>query len=312
MRTLPKPVLLALFTVYIVWGSTYLAIQVALESFPPFLLMGTRFLVAGVLLFAWLKWRGVVNPTRREWRDAGIIGILLLGGGMGLTAVAQQYVSSGMTAVFIACSPFILALCVGMFGQWPSGREWISIVIGFSGALLLASGGEFSAQPIGALALLGAIVAWNIGSVLSQRKLTLAPGAMGFASEMLLGGLFLIGIGLMRGEAFTAPMTAPALSAWAYLVVAGSLAAFTAYMYLLSTVSPALVSSYAYVNPVIAVILGSVFAGETVGIREALAMAVILGSVLMLTMSKGATTVARKTPSTPDATPAETAARSVA
>jgi drug/metabolite transporter (DMT)-like permease len=314
MRTLPKLVLLALFTVYIVWGSTYLAIQVALEAFPPFLLMGTRFLVAGALLFGWLKWRGAVNPSQREWRDAGIVGILLLGGGMGLTAVAQQYVSSGMTAVFIACSPFILTLCVGMFGQWPGAREWIGIAIGFSGALLLASGGEFSAQPIGALALLGAIVAWNIGSVLSQRKLTLAPGAMGFASEMLLGGLFLIGVGLLRGEAFTAPMTGQALFAWAYLVVAGSLAAFTAYMYLLSKVQPSLVSSYAYVNPVIAVILGSVFAGETVGIREALAMAVILGSVVMLTLSKGGKAAAsvKKAPAAPDATAVETAARSVA
>lgn len=286
MRSLPKFVLLALLTVYVVWGSTYLAIQVALEAFPPFLLMGTRFLVAGAVLYAWLKWRGAVNPSRREWRDAGIVGILLLGGGMGLTAVAQQYVSSGMTAVFIACSPFILALCVGMFGQWPNGREWIGIMVGFSGAVLLASGGEFSAQPIGAIALLGAIVAWNIGSVLSQRKLTLAPGAMGFASEMLLGGLFLVGVGLLRGEAFTAPMTGSALFAWGYLVVAGSLAAFTAYMYLLSTVSPSLVSSYAYVNPVIAVILGSLFAGETVGTREALAMVVILGSVVMLTMTR--------------------------
>jgi drug/metabolite transporter (DMT)-like permease len=285
MRSLPKLVLLALLTVWIVWGSTYFAIHVALTAFPPFLLMGTRFLVAGALLFAWLKWRGAPNPTARQWRDATIVGVLLLGAGMGLTAVAQQYISSGLTAVFIACSPLILALMVGLFGQWPAAREWGGIAVGFAGALLLASSGEFSAQPIGVLALLGAITAWNFGSVLSQKKLSLAPGAMGFASEMLMGGAFLIGVAMVRGETF-GPMTFNALAAWAYLVVAGSLAAFTAYMYLLSKVPPGLVSSYAYVNPVIAVILGCAFAGETVGTREIAAMAIILGSVVLLTTAK--------------------------
>jgi len=285
MRTLPKSVLLALLTVWIVWGSTYLAIHLALAAFPPFLLMGTRFLVAGALLFGWLKWRGVANPTAREWRDAVIVGVLLLGGGMGLTAVAQQYISSGLTAVFIACSPLILALMVGLFGSWPTLREWAGIGVGFAGAALLASGGEFSAEPIGIVALLGAICAWNFGSVLSTRKLTLAPGAMGFASEMLAGGVFLLGVAFARGEQFGA-MSVPAVGAWAYLVVAGSLAAFTAYMYLLPRVTPGLASSYAYVNPVIAVILGVLFAGEQVGTRETVAMAIILGSVVLLTTAK--------------------------
>jgi drug/metabolite transporter (DMT)-like permease len=285
MRTLPKYGLLALLTLWIVWGSTYLAIHVALVAFPPFLLMGTRFLVAGGLLFAWLKWRGVPNPTLREWRDAAIVGVLLLGAGMGLTAVAQQYISSGLTAVFIACSPLILALMAGAFGDWPAPREWGGIAAGFAGAVLLASGGEFSARPIGVVALLGAISAWNFGSVLSQKKLSLPPGAMGFAAEMLAGGAFLTAVALVQGEAF-GTMTGSALFAWAYLVVAGSLAAFTAYMFLLSKVSPGLVSSYAYVNPVIAVILGCAFAGETVGMREIVAMAVILGSVVLLTTTK--------------------------
>jgi drug/metabolite transporter (DMT)-like permease len=285
MRTLPKLVLLALLTVWIVWGSTYFAIHVALTAFPPFLLMGTRFLVAGGLLFCWLKLRRVPNPSLRQWRDAGIVGVLLLGVSMGLVAVAQQHISSGLTAVFIACSPFILALISGCFGEWPAAREWAGIAVGFAGALLLASGGEFSAQPIGVLALLVAITAWNFGSVLSQKKLSLAPGTMGFASEMLMGGVFLMGVAMLRGEAF-GPMTFNALAAWAYLVVAGSLAAFTAYMYLLSKVSSGLVSSYAYVNPVIAVILGCAFAGETVGTREIVAMAIILGSVILLTTAK--------------------------
>jgi drug/metabolite transporter (DMT)-like permease len=286
MKHLPRRVIFALLTVYIVWGSTYFAIHIALGSFPPFLLMGTRFLMAGALLYAWEKWRGTPNPTALQWRDAGIIGTLMLGGGMGLTAVGQQYVSSGLTAVFIACSPMVLSFCTGFFGIWPNRREWIGIVIGFAGAILLAAGGDFSAQPIGIIALLGAILCWDVGSVLSQRKFSLAPGGMGFASEMLLGGVFLVLLALVKGERFDAPITASALAAWSYLVVAGSLLAFTAYMFLLSKVSAGLAGSYAYVNPVIAVTLGVALGGEKLGARELIAMAIILGSVVLLTTAR--------------------------
>lgn len=286
MRALPKLSLLALLTTYLVWGSTYLAIQIALESFPPFLLMGSRFCVAGLMLFGWLKLRGVPNPTLREWRDALIVGTLLLGGGMGLTAVGEQTVSSGLTAVFIASAPLMLALFAGLFGQWPSKREWIGIAVGFSGVALLAGGGNFSAHPVGVLAVLGAVASWTFGSVLAQKKMKLAPGAMGFASEMLMGGLALVVIAMLRGENFVLHPTAPAFYAWVYLVIAGSLAAFSAYMYLLTKVSNALASSYAYVNPVIAVALGASFAAESIGAREAVAMLIILGSVVMLTTAR--------------------------
>lgn len=285
MRQLPRRVLFALLTVYIVWGSTYFAIHLALTSFPPLLLMGTRFIMAGALLYSWKKWHGAPNPTPTEWRAAGCIGILMLGGGMGLTAVGQQTISSGLTAVFIACSPMILSFCTGFFGDWPNKREWLGIIIGFAGAILLAAGGEFSAQPLGIAALLGAIICWNIGSVLSQRKLKLAPGAMGFASEMLLGGVFLVILALFTGENFNSPMTLKALAAWSYLVVAGSLLAFTAYMFLLSQVSSALASSYAYVNPLIAVSLGVLLGGENLSAREILAMVIILSSVALITVS---------------------------
>lgn len=294
MRHLPRSVLLALMTVYIVWGSTYFAIHLALQVFPPYLLMGTRFLVAGSLLFCWQKWRGAPMPSRREWRDGGIVGLFLLGGGMGLTAVAQQYVSSGLTAVFIACSPFILSFCTGIFGVWPNKREWAGIVIGFAGAILLAAGEEFHGQTIGLIALFFAILCWNLGSVLSQQKLKLAPGSMGFATEMLLGGVFLMCIALLRGEHLLAPMSLPAFGAWLYLIVAGSLLAFTAYMFLLSKVSSGLASSYAYVNPVIAVALGVIFAGEKLSQREVIAMIIILGSVALLTSAK---TSSKKEPS---------------
>ncbi|MBC3930680.1 drug/metabolite exporter YedA [Undibacterium curvum] len=286
MRHLPKSVLTALLTVYIVWGSTYFAIQVALTAFPPFMMIGTRFLVAGGLLYLWQLWRKAPQPTLREWRDGGIVGILMLGGGTGLTACAQQYVSSGLTAVFIACSPMILSGLSGLFGDWPRRREWLGIVSGFVGAVLLASDHGFAAQPAGIFLLLGAILCWDVGSILSQKKLKMAKGGMGFASEMLVGGAFLFIVSLLSGEKMTGPLTVQAFSAWAYLVVAGSLIAFTAYMYLLSKVPAGLAASYAYVNPVIAVALGVAFGGEHLSGNAMLAMAIILGSVVMLTTAR--------------------------
>ncbi len=282
MSGLPRSVLIALSIVYIVWGSTYFAIYVALTSFPPFLLMGTRFLAAGSLLFAWEKWHSTPSPNIREWVDAGVVGVLTLGGGMGLTALAQQSISSGLTAVFIACSPMVLSFCMGFFGDWPNRREWTGIMIGFAGAVMLAFGSEFSAKPIGVISLIGAILSWSIGSVLSQQKLKMAPGAMGFSSEMLFGGAFLMMLGVLMGEKFNTPIAVNAWLAWSYLVVAGSLLAFTAYMYLLSAVPPSLAGSYAYINPVIAVILSVMLGGEKIGGREMIAVTVILGSVILI------------------------------
>jgi drug/metabolite transporter (DMT)-like permease len=180
----------------------------------------------------------------------------------------------------------MLALFAGFYGEWPNGREWLGIIVGFSGVALLASGGSFFAHPGGVLAVLGAVASWTFGSVLAQKKMTLAPGAMGFASEMLMGSVSLFVIAALRGENFAIHPNAPAMIAWGYLVVAGSLAAFSAYMYLLTRVSNALASSYAYVNPVIAVILGACFASESISGREALAMLIILGSVILLTLTK--------------------------
>jgi len=173
----------------------------------------------------------------------------------------------------------MFAVWNGLFGEWPSTREWCGILLGFGGAALLASGSHFSAEPAGVIALAGAVCCWTLGSVLSKKKLSLAPGAMGIASQMLLGGLCATLLALAKGEAFVMPLSSQSLLAWAYLVTMGSIVAFSAYMYLLRNVSPILASSYTYVNPVIAVLLGVAWAGETVGSREAMAMAIILGSV---------------------------------
>lgn len=288
MRALPKFVLLALLTVYVVWGSTYLAIRYALVSFPPFLQMGTRFFAAGVLLYGYLKLRGVPNPNARQWRDGALVGILLLGGGVGMVAFAEQTVSSSLTAVFIAVSPLLFALWSGLFGNWPSQREWIGIATGFGGVMLLASGAGLSGQPVGMLALCAAVTCWSLGSVLSQKRLKLAPGAMGFASEMLAGGAFLMLVSWLRGESVSLPLNGTAVAAWLYLVTIGSLVGFSAYMYLLSKVPPALASSYAFVNPLIALMLGVGFAGEEVTLSEGVAMAIIVLSVVLLTMAKAA------------------------
>jgi len=289
MRSLPKFVLAALLTVYVVWGSTYFAIRYALVSFPPFLQMGTRFLAAGLLLYGFLKLRGVPNPTLRQWRDGALIGILLLGGGTGVVAFAEQTVSSSLTAVFIAVSPLLFALWSGLlFGSWPSRREWLGIGIGFGGVLLLASGASLAGQPVGLIALFVAVCCWSLGSILSQRKMQLAPGPMGFASEMLAGGAFLLIVSLLRGESVLLPLDGKAIAAWIYLVTIGSLVGFSAYMYLLSKVPPALASSYAFVNPLIAVALGVALGGEEITAREGVAMAVIVVSVVLLTMAKAA------------------------
>ncbi len=286
------PVLIALATVYVVWGSTYFAIRLTLASYPPFLQGGIRFVIAGVLLFAFLAARGRPLPTLREWRDGAIVGVLLLAFGNGGVVFAEQYVPSSVAAIFIGAGPLAGALWSGLFGIWPQRMQWIGIVVGFGGILILAGGTQLASHPIGLLALMTAVVCWTLGSVLAQRKLALAPGAMGFATEMIAGGIVMGIVGVVRGEVpqFVAglPPTPLATFALVYLIFAGSLAAFSAYMYLLSKVSSTIALSYAYVNPMIAVLLGVVFGGEVLSTREAVATAIIVGSVILLTREKRA------------------------
>jgi drug/metabolite transporter (DMT)-like permease len=281
------PIWAALATVYIVWGSTYLAIRFALVSFPPFLQMGTRFLVAGLILFAFLRWRGTPLPNKLQWRNATIVGALMLGCGMGLTAYAEQTVSSSLTAILVGTIPLMTAVWSAAIGERPGRLEWTGILIGFGGVLLLAGGAGFAQSPGGMLAMVLACTAWTIGSMLSQRGFQLAPGAMGFASEMLAGGALLLAVGWATGERIDWPPQPLALAAWVYLVVAGSLGAFSAYMYLLSKVSPGLATSYAYVNPVIAVLLGVAVGGEHLTPRELAATGIILASVVLITARTG-------------------------
>ncbi len=289
-RGLPLPVLVALATVYVVWGSTYFAMRVTLQSFPPYLQGAVRFTIAGTLLFAFLIVRGKPLPTAKQWLHGALVGLLLLVIGNGGVAFAMQYVASSLAAIFIGAAPLAAALWAGLFGRWPSRVQWIGLATGFVGIVLLAGGKQLSGHPIGVVMLASSVLCWTLGSVLAQRKLSLAPGAMGFATEMLSAGAIMVAIGLARGEgpalAAAWPPTATATAAMAYLVLAGSIAAFSAYMYLLSKVSTTIATSYAYVNPLIAVLLGVAFGGEALTTREVIAMTVIVGSVFFITRER--------------------------
>jgi drug/metabolite transporter (DMT)-like permease len=279
---LPPLIVLCLAATWLVWGSTYLAIKYALVSFPPFFQMGTRFLVAGALLFVWMRWRGAAWPDRTQWRNALVIGTLMLALGMGGTAYAEMTIGSGLIVAFIAVMPLMIAALNLFWGIRPSGLEATGIAVGFIGVLMLTQGTGFQASHAGLIAQTLACAGWALGSVLSQRSLPLASGAMGFASEMLCGGAVLMLMSAMSGEAPTWPPEPAAAIAWIYLVVFGSLIAFNAYMVLLARAPAALASSYSFVNPIIAMLLGVAVAGEHVTGYEWSAAAIVLAGVFLL------------------------------
>lgn len=273
---------LSLLATWVIWGSTYMAIKITLHSIAPLWGMGLRFVAAGGLLLAWARWRGAAWPTLVQWRNAAIIGALMLGGGTGFTAVAEVSVGSGLVVSFIAVIPLLMVVLNRFWGVRSTGMEWLSIVVGLAGVVLLTQGAGFQAAPQGLLAVSVACLTWTLGSVLSQRTLLLADGAMGYASEMLAGGLVLCIMSTLAGEAHNWVWPLDVLLAWLYLLVFGSIIAFSAYMVLLRHVSPALASSYSFVNPVIAMLLGVGILGETVTTTEWMAVAVILSGVLLM------------------------------
>ena len=282
-----SPFLIAcLAATWLIWGSTYLAIKFALASFPPFYQMGTRFLIAGAILLVWQRSRGRPMPTAREWRSAAVIGTLLLVGGMGMTAYAEQTVASGLVVAYIAIIPMLVTAMNLPFGLRPTRLELFGMLVGFTGVLMLIRGEAFTAAPVGLAAISVACLSWSLGSVLSQRRFRLAPGAMGFASEMLCGSGALLVVSALLGEQPQWPPHALAVGAWAYLIVFGSLLAFNAYMVLLGNVSAALASSYTFVNPVIAISLGIWLGAETVTAHEWAAAGVITVGVVLLVLGR--------------------------
>jgi drug/metabolite transporter (DMT)-like permease len=277
-------VVAALLAVYVVWGSTYLAIRVALEGFPPFLMAGVRFVLAGAVLYAWLRLRGTAAPTRAQWGGAALVGGLLLLGGNGGVVVAEQWVASGLTALGVATVALWSALFAGMWGQWPRRLEWVGLAVGFAGVALLNLEGNLRANPMGAVALLVATMSWAFGSMWS-RHLDLPRGLMAAAAEMLAGGGLLMVASVVCREGLPPAPSGRAWLALAYLIVFGSWVGFSAYLYLLRRVRPAVATSYAYVNPIVAMFLGVVFAGERITPTEWLAMPVILAGVALVALA---------------------------
>ncbi|PZW93699.1 drug/metabolite transporter (DMT)-like permease [Pseudomonas sp. 478] len=282
LRRFPLPLIAAFFALYVIWGSTYLVIRIGVAYWPPLLLAGIRFVIAGTLMYAFLRWRGAPAPTLAQWKAAGIIGILLLACGNGGVSVAEHMgVASGVAALAVATVPLFTLLCGYFWGARNTRLEWAGIVLGLIGIAMLNLGSNLQSSPLGAVLLIFAAASWAFGSVWSKH-LPLPQGAMASAVEMLVGGVaLLIGSGL-SGEHLDAMPPIEGWAALAYLTFFGSIIAFNAYMYLLKNVRPAAATSYAYVNPAVAVLLGIVFVGETIGIEEALAMLVIISAVVLI------------------------------
>jgi drug/metabolite transporter (DMT)-like permease len=274
----------ALLAVYLVWGSTYLAIRVALEGYPPFLFSAVRFLAAGAGMWLFLRVRGAPPPTRRQWLHGSLVGLLLPAIGVGSVVLAEQTVASGVTAVIVAGVALWTALFQGLFGQWPARRQWIGLVLGFSGVVVLCLGEDLGASPEGILLLLGSGIVWAFGSALS-RYLDLPKGMMAPAVEMLAAGVFLGAASFVAGEALPDRLELRPSLAVAYLAVFGSVVAYSAYAYLLVAASPAVATSYCYVNPSVALALGTWLGGERFTAGTLAAVPVILTGVVLVLMN---------------------------
>lgn len=282
---------IAFALVYLIWGSTYLAIRFAVETLPPFLMAGVRFLFAGSILYVWMRFKGAGRPTLRHWRSTAIVGGLLLMGGNGGVVWAEQIVPSGITALMIATVPLWMVLLhwLSPEGERPSRQVGAGIIIGFLGIFLLvnpfAKAGAFHVDPVGAIVLCFATIAWSAGSLYSRTAPMPAEGLLATAMEMLCGGALLTLAGTISGEWSRLDLTAASarsLLSLGYLVVFGSFIAFSAYTWLLKNASPAKVSTYAYVNPVIAVFLGWAVAGETLNSGIIVATVIIIFAVILI------------------------------
>jgi drug/metabolite transporter (DMT)-like permease len=287
-------VVAALAVVYVVWGSTYLGIAIAIETLPPLLMAGLRFLVAGAVLYAAARLVGSgrgVRPDRRQWGAAALTGVLMLGVGNGGVSWAQQTVPSGIAAIVIASIPlWVVVLDRAFFGSRLSWPALLGVAVGFAGvAVLVNPAASNRIDPAGAAALLLAAACWATGTLLSRGQRLTVPPLLGAGMQMLCGGVALVAAGALAGELsrVAAPSWRSAL-ALAYLVVFGSLLAFSAYVWLLRNARVSLVATYAYVNPVVALALGWAFLGEAVTGRTLVAGGVILGAVALIVSARPA------------------------
>ncbi|QDA60456.1 EamA family transporter [Hymenobacter jejuensis] len=288
-------IVLAFAIVYLIWGSTYLGIRFAIESIPPLLMAGTRYSLAGVLLYGFMRLRGAPRLPLSGWLTALIIGSCLLTCGNGGVTLGEQYIPSGMASLLVATVPLFLALLGWLSGlaARPTLRVSVGLLFGMAGVYLLARnpGASHVALPghriIGIGLVLGAAFLWAIGSLYSKKKQASPSPFVGGGMQMICGGLLMVLLGLLRGEASAfdlAAITAKSWMAYAYLVTFGSIVAFTAYIWLLRAVEPALAGTYAFVNPVVAVLLGWAFAGEALNVQMLGGAALIVTAVVLVVL----------------------------
>jgi drug/metabolite transporter (DMT)-like permease len=288
-------VMTAYGALYVIWGSTYLAIRYAVQTLPPFMMAGARFLLAGAILVLWAKWRDGARATWSNWRAATIAGTLLLATGNGAVVWAEKRVPSGLAALLVASMPFFMVLAdwVRPGGKRPRAGVALGIVVGMAGIVLLVGPGSLAGDrvdPVGAGALVFASLSWAIGSLYSRRSDLPKNPIFATGLEMVAGGAVLWVMALFTGEWWhfsPSHASAASIGGYAYLVVFGSLIGFTAFAWLLRVSTPAKVSTYAFVNPVVAVLLGWAIAHEPVGPRTILAAATIVGAVALITLAAG-------------------------
>ena len=291
--------LAAFFAVYVFWGSTYLAIKLTIETLPPFLMAGTRFAFAGVILFVWARFtKDYERPTFEHWKTAAIVGTFLLLGGNGAVVVASQYIPSSMTALLVATEPLFVVMLSWLWlgNARPNWKVAAGLIVGFAGVFILISGkgpGTSAAGGYGQWLGYGAVIfgalSWATGSIYGLKASTPKSSLLTAGMQMLAGSVSLFVVGLVRGEHTTfdpAAVSSNSIFALFYLIVFGSLIGFTAYSWLLKNAQPAMVATYAYINPVIAVILGWSVAGESLTAQMLIGAFVIVASVVLITANK--------------------------
>ena len=283
---------LALLALYIVWGSTYLGIKVAIETIPPFFHASVRFLISGIILVVWQRSAGHAMPTRKQWGSAAIIGTLLLLGGNGLVSWAEQFIPSGIAALIIGSMPMFLVVAEALRpkGVKPTWRAIVGLLIGFAGIFILVGPAEISGSstklnPFGVIALLGACVTWASGSVYSKTADLPKSSLMNTGAQMLMGSVSLLIVSLLTGELHgwdIMAVSSRSIYGLTYLILVGSLVGFASYGWLLQNAPISLVATYAYVNPIVAVFLGNWIGDEPLEPRIWIAAAIIIGSVIFI------------------------------
>ena len=302
---LPTRIIAAFAAIYLIWGSTYLGIRFAIETIPPFLMGGVRFMIAGLILYSIMRLRGAEKPTALQWRNTTIVGAGLILGGNGMVVWAERVVPSGLTALLVAILPFWMALLdwIRPHGRRPTTGVSIGLIVGVIGLVILIGpsaihpGAASAAEArsgngvvlAGALGLMFGSLCWASGSIFSQHADLPRSALLSTGMQMITGGAMLLVVSFIRREPMQfdlAQVSARSLIAFIYLVSIGSLIGYTAYIWLLTVQPPSRVATYAYVNPVVAVFLGWAFAGEALTLRTAIASAIIIAAVILITTAR--------------------------